>query len=115
MARINFETRCPCGWRILGSMKKPTLLERSVAPIKCASCGSRFLMVSKRISGEKGRLLHTEIEIIELSKRAKEAIESKLPGPIAITAKKVAKFLGVDPNPDTSASIVETEMDTPAE
>lgn len=111
MAKIDFQTTCPCGWQIRGQMKKPTLLERSVAPIKCAGCGSKFLMISERIRGERGRLLHTDIEIVNLSQKAKDVINSKLPGPVAITAAKVAKFLGAELNPDTSASIIETEMD----
>lgn len=115
MAKINFETKCPCGLILRGQMKKPTLVERSVAPIKCGHCRSRFLMISERISGQQGRLIHTDIEIIELSDLAKKAIQKKLPKPVAITAAKVAKFLGVDKNPDTSKAIVETEMDTPGE
>lgn len=111
MAKIGYETVCPCGERLAGHMKKPTLIERSVAPIKCRVCGSRFLMVSQRIRGEAGRLINTEIEIIELTTVAKKAIESKLPGPIRAAAIKI----GLIRVPDTSTAIVETEMDTPAE
>jgi hypothetical protein len=111
MARLNFNTKCPCGNNISGVILKPTWFVPSITRANCKSCSSRFLIscVRDQELGAK-RTFTTHIEILELTSKAQKILEAmpSMRGKIALT--KVANAIGFEPKaPNQSA--IETDMD----
>lgn len=110
MAKMNFQTVCPCGAKVSGSVKKPNRFANAFTKVNCAECGSRFLltcMIKKEVKGR--RVFMTQIDLLEISDETKQ----KLSGELGVKAKaavaRVKNSFGIEPKPDKS--VIETEMD----
>lgn len=90
MAKLGFNTKCPCGETVAGQIKKPTWFENSFTKVSC-KCGTRFLMACVRDkSAPRGeRVFETHIELLELSDEAKQIQSSKFKFKAKTVAAKI--------------------------
>lgn len=110
MAKLNFNTLCPCGAKVSGSVKKPNRFANAFTKVNCAKCGSRFLLtcfINKEIRGR--RVFMTQIDLLEVSDETRQQLSGELGVKAQVAVARVKSSLGIEPKPDKS--VVETEMD----
>ncbi len=105
MAKLTFNTECPCGAPLKSSVKKPTRFENSFQKLHCKKCGSRFLLTCVRDKEMGKRTFTAHFEDLELTKKAQDAQAAR---PI-VKAKIIADKLGLLPIEERSA--IRTDLD----
>lgn len=109
MSSINWSTQCPCGHKMEGRIKKPTLMEHRSKTIRCIECASVFLMVCWRVKGADNRLIKTDFEEVRLSEKARNTVSKRISSKAKFAKAKVLNAIGIEPKPDKT--VVETQMD----
>ncbi len=105
MAKLTFNTECPCGAELKSSVKKPTRFENSFQKLHCKKCGSRFLLTCVRDKEIGKRTFTAHFEDLVLSPMAQRIQAARLP----VKAKILAAHLGVLPEEKPSA--IKTDLD----
>ncbi len=71
MKEFEYQATCICGHEVKSFFKKPTLITPTVSTVKCDGCESKFLIKIHLKSTPRGKEFQSEVDEIELSKKAK--------------------------------------------
>jgi hypothetical protein len=78
MSYLKFGGDCACGGKIKTHVKKPTQMEPTNTKVTCHDCGTRFMVQAYVEKGSSPRKYMHDIEILNLSEKAREIVKKKL-------------------------------------